>query len=427
MPGPPARSGSCSAATTHCSGPSRPNPSPRCKRSTQATWIRGNVDRWAADQDVPEDEVLLRAIADCREALGAELADELGGLPEQVVIDGTRYCHASPLSDMRSFLPEPGDDDEQMLAGASERRVVFGHTHLQFRRRGPWRHRAAESRAASGCRSTATRARRTRWPTTTGRSSIGGSTTTATRRSAGSRSGSETSPGRSARSGGCRHHGHRAPRSWYRSQHVQARRVSARSGWPSSSATTVSVCLPARNEARTIGPILEQLSRCGARGIVDQVVVVDHSTDGTGEIARGLGAEVHDQDKLLPEHGPVLGKGDAMWRALRVLTGEIVCFLDADSEEFGAHYVCGLLGPLLCTPAISFVKGFYRRPFRVGETTFPDGGGRVTELTARPLLNLFYPDLAAVRAAACRARSRPGASCSSGCRSSPATASTSRC
>jgi predicted phosphodiesterase len=103
----------------------------------QATWIRGNVDRWAANRDVPEDEVLLRAIADCRAALGAKLADELGGLPEQVVIDGTRYCHASPLSDMRSFLPEPGDDDEQMLAGASERRVVFGHTHLQFRRSGP--------------------------------------------------------------------------------------------------------------------------------------------------------------------------------------------------------------------------------------------------------------------------------------------------
>ena len=103
----------------------------------QATWIRGNVDRWAANRDVPEDDVLLRAIADCRAALGAKLADELGGLPEQVVIDGTRYCHASPLSDMRSFLPEPGDDDEQMLAGASERRVVFGHTHLQFRRSGP--------------------------------------------------------------------------------------------------------------------------------------------------------------------------------------------------------------------------------------------------------------------------------------------------
>jgi diadenosine tetraphosphatase ApaH/serine/threonine PP2A family protein phosphatase len=104
----------------------------------QATWIRGNVDRWAANQGVPQDdELLLRAVADCREALGAQLADELGRLPEQVAIDGTRYCHASPLSDMRSFLPDPGDDDEEMLAGVPEQRVVFGHTHLQFRRGGP--------------------------------------------------------------------------------------------------------------------------------------------------------------------------------------------------------------------------------------------------------------------------------------------------
>jgi predicted phosphodiesterase len=104
----------------------------------EATWIRGNVDRWAGHPgDLPDDDVLARAVADCRAVLGDELADELGALPEQVVIDGTRYCHASPVSDMRSFLPEPGDDDEEMLAGASERRVVFGHTHLQFRRSGP--------------------------------------------------------------------------------------------------------------------------------------------------------------------------------------------------------------------------------------------------------------------------------------------------
>jgi glucosyl-3-phosphoglycerate synthase len=85
-----------------------------------------------------------------------------------------------------------------------------------------------------------------------------------------------------------------------------------------------------------------------------------------------------------------------MWRALPVLTGDVICFLDADSEHFGAHFACGLLGPLLCGTGISFVKGLYRRPFRVGDVTLPDGGGRVTELTARPLLNLFYPDLAAV-------------------------------
>ena len=161
--------------------------------------------------------------------------------------------------------------------------------------------------------------------------------------------------------------------------------------------STVSVCLPARNEARTIGPILEQLMPLQELGIVDQVVVVDRSSDGTAEIARELGAEVHDQDGLMPELGPVLGKGDAMWRALPVLTGEVICFLDADSERFGAHFACGVLGPVLCGSGISFVKGFYRRPFRVGEVTVPDGGGRVTELTARPLLNLFYPDLAAIQ------------------------------
>jgi glucosyl-3-phosphoglycerate synthase len=158
----------------------------------------------------------------------------------------------------------------------------------------------------------------------------------------------------------------------------------------------VSVCLPARNEARTIGPILCELMPLRERGVLDQIVVVDRSSDQTADIARSLGAEVHSQDDLMPELGPVLGKGDAMWRALPVLTGEVICFLDADSEQFGAHFACGVLGPLLCRPEVSFVKGFYRRPFRIGETTVPDGGGRVTELTARPLLNLFYPDLAGV-------------------------------
>jgi glucosyl-3-phosphoglycerate synthase len=160
---------------------------------------------------------------------------------------------------------------------------------------------------------------------------------------------------------------------------------------------TVSVCLPARDEERTIGAILEQLAPLRERGVIDQLVVVDNSGDRTAEIARGFGVDVYDQELLAPEHGPVLGKGDAMWRALGVLTGDVICFLDADSEHFGPHYACGLLGPLLCDPGLSFVKGFYRRPFRVGDVTMPDQGGRVTELTARPLLNLFYPDLAAVR------------------------------
>jgi glucosyl-3-phosphoglycerate synthase len=182
-------------------------------------------------------------------------------------------------------------------------------------------------------------------------------------------------------------------RAWYRSntfshQQFPATRLAAQRE------ASVSVCLPARNEARTIGAILEQLMPLTVQGVVDQVLVVDNSTDGTAEIARGLGAEVHLQEELMPELGPVTGKGDAMWRAQGVLRGELICFIDADSEQIGPHFVCGLLGPLICERGISFVKGCYRRPFRVGPTVFPDGGGRVTELTARPLLNLFYPELA---------------------------------
>jgi glucosyl-3-phosphoglycerate synthase len=159
---------------------------------------------------------------------------------------------------------------------------------------------------------------------------------------------------------------------------------------------TVSICLPARNEETTIGPILRELMPLLEASVVDQIAVVDDSTDATAQIAQSFGAEVHRQERLMPEFGPVLGKGDAMWRALGVLSGEVICFLDADSEEFGAHFACGLLGPLLCSERVSFVKGFYRRPFRFADVTVPDGGGRVTELTARPLLNLFYPELAAV-------------------------------
>ena len=161
---------------------------------------------------------------------------------------------------------------------------------------------------------------------------------------------------------------------------------------------TVSVCVPARDEAATIGPIVEALIGLREAGAVDDVTVVDaRSTDGTAALAAGLGAEVLQQDAMLPGFGPVLGKGDAMWRALSVLRGDVVCYVDADSEDFGPHFACGLIGPLVCERGISFVKGAYRRPFKMGETAAAEGGGRVTELTARPLLNLFYPELAAFR------------------------------
>jgi glucosyl-3-phosphoglycerate synthase len=160
---------------------------------------------------------------------------------------------------------------------------------------------------------------------------------------------------------------------------------------------TVSVCLPARNERATIGPIVQCLVGLQRKGIVDQVVVVDDSEDGTGDVAAALGAEVHRQADLCRGFGPVLGKGDAMWRALTVLTGDLVCYLDADSESFGDHFARGLVGPLLADPEIQFVKGFYRRPFRTALGVDNEGGGRVTELMARPLLDAFFPDLAAIR------------------------------
>ena len=103
-----------------------------------AVWIRGNVDRWTAHPDqAPDDGFVPAAIAACREALSAEVVAQLDALPEQFVSEGTRYCHASPVSDMRSFLPEPTDDEDELLEGVGERRVVFGHTHLQFRRLRP--------------------------------------------------------------------------------------------------------------------------------------------------------------------------------------------------------------------------------------------------------------------------------------------------
>jgi glucosyl-3-phosphoglycerate synthase len=157
---------------------------------------------------------------------------------------------------------------------------------------------------------------------------------------------------------------------------------------------SVSVCLPARECAQTVGEIVTALLELREAGAIDEVVVVDAaSRDGTAALAERAGATVWQEGDLLSEHGPVLGKGDAMWRALSVLGGELVCFLDADTEGFSAHFATGLLGPLVCERGVSFVKGFYRRPFARDD----EGGGRVNHLTARPALALFYPQLAGVR------------------------------
>ncbi|MDX6682935.1 MAG: glucosyl-3-phosphoglycerate synthase [Solirubrobacteraceae bacterium] len=159
---------------------------------------------------------------------------------------------------------------------------------------------------------------------------------------------------------------------------------------------SISVCVPAREEAATIGGVVGPLVALRDAGVVDQVVVLDaDSRDGTGAIAAAAGAEVCRQAALAPDFGPVVGKGDAMWRALTVLTGDLVCFVDGDTEDFDERFACGLLGPLVCEPRVQFVKGFFRRPFRAAGVVAASGGGRVTELTARPLLHAFYPQLEA--------------------------------
>jgi glucosyl-3-phosphoglycerate synthase len=176
---------------------------------------------------------------------------------------------------------------------------------------------------------------------------------------------------------------------------------------------SVSVCLPARECAATVGQIVGELVALRAAGAIDEIVVVDAaSADGTAAVAQRAGAKVVQEAELLPKQGPVLGKGDAMWRALSVLEGELVCFLDADTEGFSRHFATGLIGALVCEPGVSFVKAFYRRPLDSqggghaagrdpgsdrGEGALEEDGGRVNRLTARPALALFYPELAGVR------------------------------
>jgi glucosyl-3-phosphoglycerate synthase len=158
---------------------------------------------------------------------------------------------------------------------------------------------------------------------------------------------------------------------------------------------TTTLILPAREVAGTIGPILDTVARLNERSsLVDQVIVIDaDSADGTAEIASARGAEVYSENELLPEYGPAQGKGDAMWRGLSVARGDIVMFADADTRDFGEHFIYGTLGPLLTVPGVHFSKAAYRRPFTQDGQSVADGGGRVTELMAKPLLNFFCPEL----------------------------------
>ena len=181
-------------------------------------------------------------------------------------------------------------------------------------------------------------------------------------------------------------------RSSYRSDHWSARALAGL-----KEGTRVSVVLPAHNEQSTVGAIVAAIRRdlMEAVPLVDELVVIDsHSTDRTAEVARRAGARVVHQSAVLPELGDRRGKGEALWKSLQVTTGDVIAFVDADLRDFDTQFVVGLLGPLLSHPGLSFVKAFYDRPLANGDTVHPTGGGRVTELVARPLLNLHWPVLA---------------------------------
>ncbi|BBY49901.1 glucosyl-3-phosphoglycerate synthase [Mycolicibacterium arabiense] len=162
-------------------------------------------------------------------------------------------------------------------------------------------------------------------------------------------------------------------------------------------ARRISVVLPARDEDQTVGDIVTQIRRRLVEDVclVDELIVIDsRSSDETAAVAASAGATVYHQDEILPEHPRMDGKGDALWKGLAASTGDIVLFVDSDLRDFTTDFVVGLLGPLLCEPGVMFVKAHYLRPLKTDQLTVPGGGGRVSELVARPLINMFWPRLA---------------------------------
>jgi glucosyl-3-phosphoglycerate synthase len=185
-------------------------------------------------------------------------------------------------------------------------------------------------------------------------------------------------------------------RTWF------SRRSSHAADWPvprlldNKGETRVSVVLPALNEAATVGRIVARIRRdlVDRLALVDELMVVDSgSTDSTVDVARSAGAEVVRREDVLPEFAVRPGKGEVLWRSLAATTGDVVVFVDSDLSDFTSTFVTGLLGPLLCDPSVQFVKATYDRALQSGETVLPTGGGRVTELVARPLIGLHWPEL----------------------------------
>lgn len=163
--------------------------------------------------------------------------------------------------------------------------------------------------------------------------------------------------------------------------------------------TTISLALPALNEGETVGKVIKTIKKklMEEVPIIDEIVLMDsNSTDRTRQIAKEHGVPVYIHQHLLTDMKPREGKGEALWKSLLVTKGDIIAWIDTDIVNIHPRFVYGIIGPLLLNRNIQFVKGFYRRPLRVGNKVQAGGGGRVTELAARPLLNLFYPELSGV-------------------------------
>lgn len=159
---------------------------------------------------------------------------------------------------------------------------------------------------------------------------------------------------------------------------------------------SISLALPALNEEATVGNVIQTIKSAlmDEVPLLDEMILIDsNSTDRTREIATELGIPVFIHQQVLPELGARKGKGEALWKSLYLTRGDIVLWIDTDIVNIHPRFVYGLIGPLLLRSGVQFVKGFYRRPLKVGDKVQAGGGGRVTELTARPLLNLFYPAL----------------------------------
>lgn len=179
-------------------------------------------------------------------------------------------------------------------------------------------------------------------------------------------------------------------------KHQRLEGIQARMLVEAKQGRSIAVCIPARNEAQTVGGIVGSItsSLCQEIPLVDEVIVLDHeSTDSTARVAQLAGARVVSASSVAKNLGPALGKGDVLWRSLHCTDADIIAWIDADLSLFDPSHVIRLVGPLLLDHRVSLVRGMHDR-YLNGQVA---EGGRVTELTARPLLKLFFPELAHIR------------------------------